>query len=46
MFDYSILDKAIEEFGNEEKSLIAILQCAQEHYRYLWFAGTDVPNLR
>ena len=35
MFDYSILDKAIEEFGNQEKSLIAILQTAQEHYRYL-----------
>ena len=35
MFDYSILDKAIEEFGNEEKALIAILQSAQEHYRYL-----------
>ncbi len=35
MFDYSILDKAIEKFGNEEKSLIAILQTAQEHYRYL-----------
>ena len=35
MFDYSILDSAIKEFGNEEKSLIAILQSAQEHYRYL-----------
>ena len=34
-FDYSILDRAMEEFGNEEKSLIAILQSAQEHYRYL-----------
>lgn len=34
-FDYSILDKAIAEFGNEEKALIAILQSAQEHYRYL-----------
>jgi NADH-quinone oxidoreductase subunit E len=34
-FDYSILDRAIEKFGNEEKSLIAILQEAQEHYRYL-----------
>ena len=34
-FDYSVLDRAIEEFGNEEKSLIAILQSAQEHYRYL-----------
>lgn len=35
MFDYSILDKAIEQFGNEERSLIAILQYAQENYRYL-----------
>ena len=35
MFDYTILDSAIKEFGNEEKSLIAILQTAQEHYRYL-----------
>lgn len=35
MFDYTILDNAIKEFGNEEKSLIAILQTAQEHYRYL-----------
>lgn len=34
-FDYSVLDRAIEEFGNEEKALIAILQSAQEHYRYL-----------
>lgn len=34
-FDYTVLDKAIEEFGNEERSLIAILQCAQENYRYL-----------
>ena len=35
MFDYTVLDRAIEKFGNEEKSLIAILQAAQEHYRYL-----------
>ena len=35
MFDYSILDSAIEKFGNEEKALIAVLQEAQEHYRYL-----------
>ena len=34
-FDYSVLDKAIEQFGNKESSLIAILQNAQEHYRYL-----------
>ncbi len=35
MFDYTILDSAMEKFGKEEKSLIAILQSAQEHYRYL-----------
>ena len=35
MFDYTVLDRAMEEFGKEEKSLIAILQSAQEHYRYL-----------
>ena len=34
-FDYTVLDRAIAEFGNEERSLIAILQSAQEHYRYL-----------
>ena len=33
--DFTILDKAIEEYGSEEKSLIAILQRAQENYRYL-----------
>ena len=34
-FDYSVLDCAIESFGNKESSLIAILQYAQENYRYL-----------
>ncbi len=33
--DYSVLDKAIEKFGKKESSLIAILQYAQESYRYL-----------
>ena len=33
--DFTVLDQAICEFGNEEKSLIAILQRAQEVYRYL-----------
>ena len=33
--DLNVLDKAIAEFGNQEKSLIAILQRAQEEYRYL-----------
>lgn len=33
--DFTVLDQAICEFGNEEKSLIAILQRAQEVYNYL-----------
>ena len=33
--DFTVLDQAIKEFGNEEKALIAILQRAQEVYRYL-----------
>ncbi|MBR2869892.1 MAG: NAD(P)H-dependent oxidoreductase subunit E [Clostridia bacterium] len=33
--DLTVLDQAIKEFGNQEKSLIAILQRAQEIYRYL-----------
>ena len=33
--DFKVLDQAISEFGNEEKALIAILQRAQEAYRYL-----------
>lgn len=33
--DFSVLDNAIEEFGDQEKSLIAILQRAQETFRYL-----------
>ena len=33
--DFTVLDQAIAEYGNEEKALIAILQKAQEHYRYL-----------
>lgn len=35
LIDFKILDQAINDYGNEEKSLIAILQRAQEHYRYL-----------
>lgn len=35
VFDYTVLDNAIKEFGNAESSLISILQSAQEHYRYL-----------
>ena len=34
-FDYTVLDKAIDKYGREEKALIAVLQDAQEHYRYL-----------
>lgn len=33
--DFTILDQAITEYGNQEKALIAILQRAQENYRYL-----------
>ena len=35
MMDFKVLDEAIERYGAEEKSLIAILQEAQEHFRYL-----------
>ena len=34
-FDYSVLDRAMDKFGREEKALIAVLQEAQESYRYL-----------
>ena len=33
--DFTVLDQAISEFGTEKKALIAILQRAQEVYRYL-----------
>lgn len=33
--DFKVLDEAISELGASEKSLIAILQRAQEVYRYL-----------
>ena len=33
--NFEVLDQAIADYGNEEKALIAILQRAQEHYRYL-----------
>lgn len=33
--DFAVLDQAISEYGNQEKALIAILQRAQEVYRYL-----------
>ena len=33
--DFAVLDQAIAEYGNQEKALIAILQRAQEVFRYL-----------
>ena len=33
--DFAVLDQAISEYGNQEKALIAILQRAQEVFRYL-----------
>ena len=33
--DFNVLDEAIKEYGDQEKALIAILQRAQETYRYL-----------
>ena len=33
--DFTVLDQAIKDYGNQEKALIAILQRAQEFYRYL-----------
>lgn len=35
MFDYTVLDKAMDKFGREESALIAVLQEVQEHFRYL-----------
>ena len=34
-YDFTVLDKAIEQFGGGEKALIAVLQAAQENYRFL-----------
>lgn len=34
-FDYSMVDKIIEEHGCQQSAIIAILQEVQEHYRYL-----------
>lgn len=34
-FDFSIVDKVLDELGCKESSIIAILQGIQEHYRYL-----------
>lgn len=35
MFDYTVLDKAMDKFGRDESALIAVLQEVQEHFRYL-----------
>ncbi|MGB8451438.1 MAG: NAD(P)H-dependent oxidoreductase subunit E [Anaerocolumna sp.] len=34
-FDYKIVDGIIDEFGNRQSAIIAILQNIQEYYRYL-----------
>ncbi|MEA5083769.1 MAG: NAD(P)H-dependent oxidoreductase subunit E [Lachnospiraceae bacterium] len=34
-FDFTVVDSAMEEFGCQPKSVIAVLQYIQEHYRYL-----------
>ncbi len=34
-FDYSVVDRIIDEIGREPRYTIAILQAIQEHYRYL-----------
>lgn len=34
-FDYSVVDRIIDEIGHEPRYTIAILQAIQEHYRYL-----------
>ncbi len=34
-FDYKVVDEIIDELGNRQSAVIAILQNIQEHYRYL-----------
>ena len=34
-FDYSVIDRILEEIGNKPKNTIALLQAIQEHYNYL-----------
>lgn len=34
-FDFSQVDKILDEQGREERSVIAVLQAIQEHYHYL-----------
>lgn len=35
LFDYTVVDKIIDEQGAKSSSIIAILQEVQEHYRYI-----------
>jgi len=34
-FDFTIVDRIINELGNKQSAIIAIMQGIQEHYRYL-----------
>ncbi len=34
-FDYSVIDRILEDIGCEQKHTIALLQAIQEHYHYL-----------
>lgn len=34
-FDFTVVDQALDTFGCEPKSVIAVLQEVQEHFRYL-----------
>ena len=34
-FDFTIVDSIVDELGCKQSAIIAILQCIQEHYRYL-----------
>ena len=34
-FDYSIVDKALENYSYKQSNIIAMLQAIQEHYHYL-----------
>ena len=34
-FDYSVIDRILEDIGSKPKNTIALLQAIQEHYNYL-----------
>lgn len=34
-FDYTVIDRILNEIGSEQKNTIAVLQAIQEYYRYL-----------